>query len=206
MARYNTITPTTSTTGAASISAPAQGLVTTFTGSAPYTVTLASPVLYIGVQQSFYNATSGTVTISTPSGQIKGPGFTAATSQAVPTTSTYTVVSDGTDYIIINNEGGPQYSTSGTFTGTLTAQSTVAMSPANANVTISPSGTGTVTMAPATAGTINNIAIGGTTRAAGSFTTLDANGNVTLGDATGDTVTLNGTMSGGLGTIDGGTY
>jgi hypothetical protein len=41
-------------------------------------------------------------------------------------------------------------------------------------------------------GTINGTAIGGTTRAAGNFTTLDANGNVTLGDATSDTITATG--------------
>lgn len=59
-------------------------------------------------------------------------------------------------------------------TGTLTANSTVGLSPANAAITISPTGTGTVTINPATAGTMNNIAIGGTTAAAGTFTTLTA--------------------------------
>jgi hypothetical protein len=42
-------------------------------------------------------------------------------------------------------------------------------------------------------GTINNAAIGGTTPAAGNFTTLGATGNVTLGDASTDTLTINGT-------------
>ena len=42
------------------------------------------------------------------------------------------------------------------------------------------------------AGTIDGTVIGGTTRAAGSFTTLNANGNVTLGDATADTIAANG--------------
>ena len=40
-------------------------------------------------------------------------------------------------------------------------------------------------------GTVNNTAIGGTTPAAGNFTTLGATGNVTLGDASGDTATIN---------------
>ncbi len=44
-----------------------------------------------------------------------------------------------------------------------------------------------------TGGTVNNTAIGGTTPAAGNFTTLGATGNVTLGDASGDTLTINGT-------------
>lgn len=59
----------------------------------------------------------------------------------------------------------------GSFT-TLAASSTttlsgaVSMSPANLAVTISPTGTGTVTIAPATAGTINNMSLGVTTPAA----------------------------------------
>lgn len=206
MARYNTITPTASTSGAATIPAPSAGLLTTFTGSAPYTVTLPTPVLYTGITQSFFNNTGGVVTLATPAGNIVGPGFTSAATQAVPNQATYTIVSDGNNYVIVNNEGGPQLSSTATFTSTVTLQGALSGSPSNANITLSPTGTGTVTIAPATAGSINNVAIGGTTRAAGSFTTLDANGAVTLGDATGDTITLNGTMSGGLGTIDGGTF
>jgi hypothetical protein len=50
----------------------------------------------------------------------------------------------------------------------------------------------TINTATISGGTINNTVIGGTTRAAGSFTTLDANGNVVLGDATADTISANG--------------
>jgi hypothetical protein len=78
---------------------------------------------------------------------------------------------------------------------TLDANSTVSLSPANANVTVSPTGTGTVTMAPATAGTINNISIGASTRAAGNFTTLDANSTVGLSPANA-TVTISPSGSG----------
>ena len=81
----------------------------------------------------------------------------------------------------------------GNFT-TLDANSTVTLSPSNTTVTISPSGTGTVTVNPAALGTINNMSIGATTRAAGSFTSLDANGNVTLGDADTDTITVGGSF------------
>ena len=42
------------------------------------------------------------------------------------------------------------------------------------------------------AGTIDNTTIGGSTPAAGTFTTLVANGNVDLGDATSDTITATG--------------
>jgi hypothetical protein len=46
------------------------------------------------------------------------------------------------------------------------------INPANAQVDISPTGTGTVRINPATAGTINNTSIGGTTPAAGTFTLI----------------------------------
>lgn len=57
----------------------------------------------------------------------------------------------------------------GAFT-TLTASNTVTLSPANHNVVLSPTGTGTVTIAPATAGTLDKVAIGGTTPALAQFT------------------------------------
>jgi hypothetical protein len=66
----------------------------------------------------------------------------------------------------------------------LTLDGAFNMNPANATISIAPTGTGTLTVNPATAGTINNMAIGGTTSAAGAFTTLlisstfSANGSV----------------------------
>ena len=117
MARYNTVTSTQSTTGGTTFTSPAQGLLTTFTGTAPYTVNLATPVLYTGLAQSFFNNTSGTITLATPSGNIRGPGFTTGTSQTVPQYATYTLTSDGVDYVITNNEGGPHVATTGTFSG-----------------------------------------------------------------------------------------
>jgi hypothetical protein len=48
------------------------------------------------------------------------------------------------------------------------------INPANASVSIAPTGTGSLTINPATAGTMNNVAIGGTTAAAGTFTTATA--------------------------------
>jgi len=66
----------------------------------------------------------------------------------------------------------------------LTLDGAFNMNPANATIQISPTGTGTLTVNPATAGTMNNMAIGGTTPLAGAFTTLSitstfsANGSV----------------------------
>lgn len=48
----------------------------------------------------------------------------------------------------------------------------------------------TLTSPVISGGTINNAAIGGTTPAAGTFTTLTANGNVQLGDNSADTLTI----------------
>ena len=55
---------------------------------------------------------------------------------------------------------------------TLTATDAVALSPANKNVVLNPTGSGVVTISPATAGTIDNVSIGQTTPLAGTFTAL----------------------------------
>jgi hypothetical protein len=56
------------------------------------------------------------------------------------------------------------------------------INPANAAVNISPTGTGTVTINPATASTMNNVAIGGTTALTGRFTSVTATtGNFVVG-------------------------
>lgn len=100
----------------------------------------------------------------------------------------------------INNTSiGVTTAAAGRFT-TLTTTGAVTLSPANAAVTASPTGTGTVTLNPATAGTINNMSIGQTTKAAGSFTTIVGTSSATLGVAAGTTgtVVLNGTTSGAV--------
>lgn len=91
---------------------------------------------------------------------------------------------------------------------TLDASSTVTLSPANKDVTIAPSGTGKAVIGPATAGTMDNMVIGGTTPLAGHFTTLDATSTVGLSPANKD-VTIAPTGTGkavinpaSLGTID----
>lgn len=57
--------------------------------------------------------------------------------------------------------------------------------PSNKNVSLAPTGTGTVTINPATVGTINNMVIGGTTAADGTFATLRLNTTLSLNGATG---------------------
>jgi len=67
----------------------------------------------------------------------------------------------------------------------LTLDGAFNMNPANASIQISPTGTGTLTINPATAGTINNMAIGGSTAAAGSFTTLSTTSTVSANGSVG---------------------
>jgi len=67
----------------------------------------------------------------------------------------------------------------------LTLDGAFNMNPANYNISIAPTGTGTLTVNPATAGTINNMAIGGSTPAAGAFTTLAATSTVSVNGSVG---------------------
>ncbi len=79
---------------------------------------------------------------------------------------------------------GGNISDTGTFTSAgLTSTAAVALSPANANVVLSPTGTGVVTINPATLGTLDNVTVGGTTKAAGGFTTITANTTIAAGSA-----------------------
>jgi hypothetical protein len=222
MARYNTVLSSTTTTTTASVDSPTQGIFTKFTGTAPYTVTIGDPVLFNGSSQTFYNATSGTITLSFSTvglGKFVGPGIPGnASTQTMASGTTLVCYSDGTNWAVVVNVGG---ALSGT---TLTATSTVTLSPASANVAISPTGTGTVTISPAgtltvnptTAGNIDNTnigvnttaagnfsTIGATTRGSGLFTTLGANNTVTFSPANAS-VTINPSGTGSV-TISPGT-
>jgi hypothetical protein len=95
--------------------------------------------------------------------------------------NTPTLALDSTGVGSINNMNiGATTRGTGSFTS-LSANSTVGLSPANANVTISPTGTGALTLSSGVVGSLNNINIGNFTRGTGAFTTLDANGDVTFG-------------------------
>lgn len=67
----------------------------------------------------------------------------------------------------------------------LTLDGAFNMNPANYNISIAPTGTGTLTVNPATAGTMNNMAIGGSTPAAGAFTTLSTTSTVSANGSVG---------------------
>jgi hypothetical protein len=118
MARYNTSFPVTSTTTTATLATPGAGLFTKFTGTS-YTVTIPDPTLYQGLTQTFYNAASGTITISTPSGTFIGPSSSGTSAETLPTGTTMSLASDGTNYVIISDNGAALVATTGNFSSTV---------------------------------------------------------------------------------------
>jgi hypothetical protein len=96
---------------------------------------------------------------------------TLTTTDAVTLSPTANVAISPTGLVTISPSSTLTLGTVGqttTFLGQLSAIST------NQTVTLSPLGTGTVTINPATTGAINNVAIGVTAAAAGTFTSLSA--------------------------------
>jgi len=157
------------------VGVPTAGFQTTITNPA-LAILAEGPVrvtgnLTIDSGSSLSGAHNGTVGATTPS---TGAFTTLAASS--------TVSGQGfTDRFATPGPIGSTTASTGVFT-TLAATAAVTLSPANAAVAISPTGTGTVTISPTgaliinptAASTINNTSIGVTTPAAGSFTTLTA--------------------------------
>jgi len=122
MARYNTVIPTATASATASIASPGAGAFTKLTGTS-YTVTIGDPVLFAGQSQVFYNAASGTITLtftSTGAGTFIGPGGSTTTSQTIGSGSTLTIYSDGTNWVLMGSGGGPVTATTGSFSGDIT--------------------------------------------------------------------------------------
>ena len=192
MARFNTALTSTSISGTATIGSPGAGAFTNLTGTAPYTVTVPNPTLFPGINQVFYNATSGTITLTTPSGNFNGTGGNGTASMSIFAGNVVSITSDGTNYIVISEDGSALTATTGAFSGNVT------MNGSGATVSITPS---TLTVAPTGASTIDSVAIGSTTRAAGAFTSLAANAAVTFTAGTTSSSTGTGTLvvTGGIG-------
>jgi hypothetical protein len=174
MARYNTAPQTLTLTGATVLTYAFTGGIISLTGTAGYAVTLASPVFFPGARQTFYNATSGSITLTASAGNFKGNGVTLGVSITIPTNSTYIITSDGADYVLTSAFAGQTiFELPITTRNTLTASSTVNLTPANANVTISPTGSGTVAISPA------------------GLLSIQPGGNVTISPTGTSTLTLN---------------
>ena len=121
MARFNTVSRTLSiNTTTVFTYAFTSGLIT-LGGSPGYTVTLVDPKFAPGQVQNFYNSTNGNITLSAPAGGsvITGPALTSAVTQTIPTTAVFSLTSDGTNYILTNDEGGPLLATTATVSNTL---------------------------------------------------------------------------------------
>jgi hypothetical protein len=192
MARYNTQLAygTINTTGLiqtltnnTTLTTPYQGLYTEAgnTTSAPFTITLPAASAFPGATQTFFNNSSYTVTLTSGGGNFVGSIGSASLNYTLFASGTVTIFSDGAVYACLSGTGG------GVSASTFSASSTVTLSPANANVTLSPSGTGQVTISPATTGSISNM-----TFTAGGLTTLQQTTEVLATSASpGGTVTLN---------------
>jgi hypothetical protein len=186
MARYNSVNSTNSVGAGSTISSPFSGLLTTIPSAG--TVAIPNPVLYTGTTQVFYNAApSGNVILTTPSGVFNGPGASGTGSFTLPFGSIVTLISDGTNYITQDWIGGPVTATS------LTASGAVTFNPANASISLQPTGTGTITISPATTGTIDSMNIGATTQGTGKFSSLIATGNLSTTANTAATLGTTGT-------------
>ena len=177
MARYNSVNSISSVAGGSTISTPLSGLLTTLTGTG--TINIPNPVLYAGAPQTYYNAAGVVLTLSTNNnGNFVGPGASGSSTQTLANGSIISLISDGTNYVVQSWLGGASIATSLTVNGVLTAN------PANASISLQPTGTGTVNIAPGTTvGTIDKMNIGATTAGTGAFTSLTANGAVTLTSA-----------------------
>jgi hypothetical protein len=192
MARYNTSLATGQINGTATIGSPYQGAFTEFTGTGGYTVTLPTPSAFPGANQTFYNATSpsGIVTLSTPSGNFVGTGGPGTNTYNVSIGNVVSVTSDGTNYIVISEDGSPLTATTGSFSSNFSITS--------GNTSITPSN---FSLTPSQPGTMDNVSIGVTTKGSGAFTTLTANQAVTFTSNTASSSTTSGTLvvTGGVG-------
>ncbi len=178
----NTVQVNKGGTGATTVSGARTNLLPSYTGNAGKVLALnggGTDVEWISVSGT------GTVTSITAGTGLTGGTITSSGTIAVDTT----VVATLTDTQTLSNKTltSPVISTI-VNTGTLTL-------PTSTDTLVGRATTDTLTNKTLTSpvisgGTINNAAIGGTTPAAGTFTTLTANGNVQLGDNSADTLTI----------------
>ena len=122
MARYNTVISSATASTTAAFTSPGSGAFTKLTGTS-YTVTIGDPVLFSGQSQTFYNAASGTITLSfttSGGGTFVGPGGSGSTSQTLSTGTTITLFSDGTNWVTLGAGGGPITATTGAFSSDIT--------------------------------------------------------------------------------------
>lgn len=175
-------------------STPLAATVTTFTATGVVTLSPASHSVTLSPTGTgnvvIAPATAGTLDNLVIGGATPlAATFTALTATSSvalsPTNKNVVISPTGTGVVTINPSTagtldnvkiGSGTPLAATFTS-LTATAAVALSPANKNVVLSPTGTGLVTINPATAGALDNVVIGASTPLAGHFTTLSATTN-----------------------------
>ena len=180
--------------GVPSWATPTTGTVTSVGGTGT-----VSGITLSGTVTSSGNLTlGGTLDLSAP------PAIGGTTANTIRgTTITATTGFVGTNYDAAGSGGGSLRTASGTAcfqwggggSPNCTVDTSININGANAQVDISPTGTGhvhikptgtgAVEIAPTNPGTINNMVIGGTTPLAGTFTTLRFNSTLSLNGSTG---------------------
>jgi hypothetical protein len=178
--------------GVPTYATPSAGTVTSVGGTGT-----VSGISLSGTVTSSGNLTlGGTLDLSAP------PAIGGTTANTVRgTTVTATTGFVGTNFDAAGSGGGNLRNSSGTAQiqwgggggNNVSIDVATNINPANAAVAISPTGTGTVAISPAgaltvnptTASTMNNVAIGGTTPLAGTFTDLRVNNTISLAGTTG---------------------
>jgi len=170
--------------GVPSWATPTTGTVTSVGGTGT-----VSGISLSGTVTSSGNLTlGGTLDLSAPPAI---GGTTANTIRGTVITATTNFV--GPYFDAASSAGGALRNLSGTAClqwgagggGNLTVDVSANLNGANAAISLAPTGTGTVTINPATASNMNNVAIGGTTPLAGTFTTLRFNSTLSLNGSTG---------------------
>jgi len=172
-----TVGTVTSVSGAGTVNGLTLTGTVTSTGSLTLggTLDLSSPPAIGGTAANTINGT--TITASTA---VKSPYFDATTSAGGA---------------LRNASGTAQLQWGGGGGNNLTVDVSANLNGTNAQIDISPTGTGhvhinptgsgSVQIAPTSAGTMDNLAIGGTTPLAGTFTTLRVNSTISLAGSTG---------------------
>ena len=152
-----------------------------------------SPLTHVEVDANFTNLdtdkvekTAAAITGGTINGTTIGAttASTGAFTTATASTSFASPVFKATSSAggALQNSGGTnQLQWGGGGGNNVSVDVAININPANAQVDISPTGTGTVRINPATAGTINNTSIGATTPATGKFSTLESTGTGSFG-------------------------
>ena len=205
MARYNTVISSTSLASASTtqLTTPLAGAFTEFTGTT-YGVTIADPALFSGQSQTFYNAATGTVTLTSGgSGIFTGPGSSGVNTLSMPTLSTLTLYSDGQNWVTAFDGGGPLAATTGAFNGNVT-NSAASIQVFNGSTTVNAFNGATTSSIGSTATTSSTTGIAVGVTASGSTNTVNianqgisgSTTNIVLGATTSTTTaTVNGTLS-----------